>query len=192
MAYSSEYYKAYYQKNKERKKATNKEWEKKNRERLKEYNRLKAKRLRKENPERFKMASKKWEENNPEKILLKAARNRAKLKGLDFDIDLEDIVIPTHCPLLNIELVRKKCGQGPKDCSPSLDRIDNTKGYVKNNVWVISAMANRIKTNATNDQIILLARNLEKIFGNNLPTVRKLMGKEPLNEEAGKDKKGDA
>lgn len=36
-----------------------------------------------------------------------------------------------------------------EDGSPSLDRVDNTRGYVPGNVLVISWKANQIKSNAT-------------------------------------------
>ena len=35
-----------------------------------------------------------------------------------------------------------------KSNSPSIDRLDNTKGYVKGNVWVISTLANNMKNSA--------------------------------------------
>ena len=38
---------------------------------------------------------------------------------------------------------------GFRETSPSLDRIDSTKGYTKNNVQIISWKANRIKAYAT-------------------------------------------
>jgi hypothetical protein len=48
------------------------------------------------------------------------------------------------------------------DNSPSLDRIDTSKGYVKGNVWVISWRANKLKSDATLaelESIVLALRN---------------------------------
>ncbi len=39
------------------------------------------------------------------------------------------------------------------DASPSLDRLEPTRGYVKGNVAVISYRANRIKTDATAEEL---------------------------------------
>ena len=79
-----------------------------------------------------------------ERILWRSAKNRAKDKNIEFDISYEDIIIPNVCPILGINIYRdatKNC-----DNSPSLDRIDNSKGYVKGNVCVISNRANIIKS----------------------------------------------
>jgi len=78
-----------------------------------------------------------------EQVLLRGARNRAEKKGMEFNISLTDIVIPKICPVLGIEIYR----DAPKNSynSPSLDRIDNTKGYTKDNICVISNKANVIK-----------------------------------------------
>lgn len=78
----------------------------------------------------------------PEKYLLTIAKSRAKMKGLVFDITLDDIEIPLVCPVLKIPLFRGVVGNAN---SPSLDRIDNSKGYIKGNVAVISQKANTIK-----------------------------------------------
>lgn len=79
-----------------------------------------------------------------EKVILGKAKQRAKEKGWDFNLTLDDIVIPEMCPVLGIPIYRdlKKL----VDNSPTLDRIDNTKGYVKGNVCVISHRANVIKS----------------------------------------------
>ena len=90
------------------------------------------------------------------KMLLRA-KNRAKLKELEFNLTAEDIVIPTHCPILGIELVNKKGKPGGAPNSPALDRIDNSKGYIKGNVRVISHLANMMKSSATEDQLIKFA-----------------------------------
>jgi hypothetical protein len=163
MAYDPDYHREYYQRNKERKREQGRLWEMRNRDKVRSYAKNRRDRLIKENPQKLREAQKKWEDNNPEKILLKSAKNRAKQRGLEFNIELEDIVIPDFCPLLEIKLVKRVAGHGPKDSSPSLDRIDSSKGYIKGNVWVISALANRIKTNATPEQIITVANNLQKL-----------------------------
>lgn len=77
------------------------------------------------------------------------AKHRAKKKGLEFSIDLEDIVIPDICPVLGIPLDRRDMQH-----SPSLDRFDSSKGYTKDNICVISFRANSIKQDATFDEIM--------------------------------------
>lgn len=77
---------------------------------------------------------------HPEKFLWRSAKGRARRKDLDFNIDISDINIPDVCPILNIKLERFN----PKT-APSLDRVDNSKGYIKNNVRVISNRANIMK-----------------------------------------------
>lgn len=107
--------------------------------------------------------------NNQEGYLLTSARQRAKRKGLEFDLDIEDIFIPTKCPLLGIKLVMS--GNPSHYNSPSLDRIDPMKGYIKGNVWVISKRANSIKTNASLDEIEMVAFELQNKLvceGNNV------------------------
>lgn len=97
-----------------------------------------------------------------EKRLLYNAKNRAKEQGFSFDLTLEDIVIPESCPLLDIKLERNTGGKSASDFSPSLDRIDSSKGYIKGNVWVISYRANKIKNNATPQELLQIASKLIK------------------------------
>jgi hypothetical protein len=102
-----------------------------------------------------------WFRNNPEAMMVYAAKLRAKQKGLPFDLTTADITIPTHCPVLGIPLFRK-VGKGHNANSPSLDRVDPAKGYVRGNVVVISMLANRIKSDATYEQILAVGRWLEQ------------------------------
>jgi hypothetical protein len=85
-----------------------------------------------------------------------SAKKRAKRKGLEFTIDKADVVIPTHCPITGLEIVINKgrCGKN----SPSLDRIDNSKGYIPGNVAVISNHANHCKSNLSVEEINRLCR----------------------------------
>lgn len=85
----------------------------------------------------------------PEKLLLK--RLRGRVSGLE--LDPEDLIIPELCPLLGIPLKVYTGKRGAHKDSASVDRIDNTKGYVKGNVWVISHQANTMKSGATKQQL---------------------------------------
>lgn len=93
--------------------------------------------------------------------LLFGARERASRLQLECSIKMEDIYIPLFCPLLKIPL---RAGDGKVNfASPTLDRIDAAKGYVKDNIWVISHKANRIKSNATPEEIQLVASGLSGV-----------------------------
>jgi|688.fasta_scaffold192409_5 hypothetical protein len=89
------------------------------------------------------------------------AKYRAKQKGLDFTIEQKDIIIPDKCPLLGIPLECHRGKGSQQGNSPSLDRIDPTKGYIKGNVWVISNRANTLKNDATLQELELLVENLK-------------------------------
>ena len=102
---------------------------------------------------------KKYRERHPEQDLYSSARQRAKKKGIPFNIDRTDIVIPEFCPILGIKLVPKTGqGFGPGSASPSVDRIVPELGYVKGNIRVISALANCMKSSATDEQLRIFAK----------------------------------
>lgn len=98
------------------------------------------------------------------------ARSRAKKFNLPIDIKAIDISIPEYCPILGIKLDRYGA-LGNKDLKPSLDRIIPGKGYVKDNVWVISMRANRIKSDASIQELeLILDKTKEKIDGAEVKT----------------------
>jgi hypothetical protein len=81
-------------------------------------------------------------------------KNSAKRRGIEFDLKFEDLAllsIPVTCPALGIPL--KKARGRRTDNSPSVDRIDSTKGYLPDNIVVVSWRANKIKSNATLDEL---------------------------------------
>lgn len=93
----------------------------------------------------------KWRNNNIEKAMLSRARSRAKNSNLEFNLTIEDIRIPEICPVLGIVL-EKSCGIAC-DNSPSIDRIDSKSGYTKDNIVFISYKANRMKNDASLQEI---------------------------------------
>ncbi len=80
-------------------------------------------------------ATKRWRHANRLRRLLSSVKARAKRKRLPFDLVLADLVIPSECPVLGIPLFFSS-KKGPN--TPSVDRIDNLKGYTKGNVLIVS------------------------------------------------------
>lgn len=93
--------------------------------------------------------------------LIRSAKQRATRDGLEFTITAEDFEIPEFCPYLLIPI--KRCPGVPCSTSPSLDRIDNSRGYVPGNVQVLSYAANSMKRDATNDQLMTFATNVIRL-----------------------------
>lgn len=88
------------------------------------------------------------------KELLNNLKSSAKKRGIYFDLslsDLNNLSFPITCPILGIEL--KFNSDKMADNSYSIDRIDSQKGYVIDNLIVISAKANRLKNNGTLEEI---------------------------------------
>jgi hypothetical protein len=100
--------------------------------------------------------SKEWARNEPLSAkIFRETRGRARREGIAFTIEIGDITIPERCPVLGILL--EKRGERRTDASPSIDRIDATRGYVKGNVAIISWRANRIKADATAEDLKLIS-----------------------------------
>ena len=86
------------------------------------------------------------------------AYGRAIKKGIKFNLPTyKDLPkCPLNCPILEIPLIvgsDKNSNGGGTDNSPTLDRIDNNKGYIKGNIQIISRKANQMKSNANFEEI---------------------------------------
>jgi hypothetical protein len=105
-------------------------------------------------------------------------RKRAKDKKLDFDIDTDHLIsiYPPNkkCPVFNIPFLKNIAPAINKDFAASIDRIDNNKGYTKDNVCWMSYRANRLKNDMTFMEIkrlykfmsdCQLQKNSAKMFG---------------------------
>ena len=110
---------------------------------------------------RSKKYNKKLKENDPVKYTCRqmsaSAKKRAKALGLDCGVSTDFLIsiAPTKCPVFNVEL---KYGGGEKTkWSPSLDKIDPLKGYTKDNVQIVSNLANLMMSEASMDEQIMFA-----------------------------------
>lgn len=121
-----------------------------------ERERLHPPKRQKKIPEREKIytASKKQRHiENPQIYMLCRIRARSKEKKLAFNLTKEYIAsiwpVDNKCPIFGFEFSVK--GGKVTDYSPSLDRINNNKGYVQGNVAVISFKANILKRTGSVD-----------------------------------------
>ena len=105
---------------------------------------------------------------DPVRAMIQVARARCRKKGMEFSITEADVFIPEFCPVLGIPLTAGLgfgCGHGLaiRDTRASLDRIDNSKGYISGNVVVVSYRANRIKSDANVSELLKIARFYAKL-----------------------------
>lgn len=78
-----------------------------------------------------------------------------------FDLVFEDIEWPTHCPILKIEL-DYSLNKRAKFNTPSFDKVIPSKGYVRGNVYIISAKANFLKNNSSYEEVCAIRTYMKK------------------------------
>lgn len=111
------------------------------------------------------LRTKAWHRNNPARSYCLAAKRRAKTKGVPFDLEPEDIIFPDICPVLGIPILFSS-ERVRTDNTPSIDRIVPELGYVKGNIEVVSWRANRLKNNASFEEIEKLYNYMKKFLTN--------------------------
>lgn len=98
--------------------------------------------------------------------IIRNIKGNAKRRDIEFNITYKDFTLPEYCPLLNLRLkYRGEDGFNDNDRA-TLDRIDNTKGYIPGNVWILSRLANTMKNEATNEQLHLFCQNMLSMLEN--------------------------
>lgn len=96
--------------------------------------------------------------------LVNRLKSKCQKDAIPFDLTADDVIVPTHCPVLGIALeFGKSDGEKWRDNSPSVDRIVPALGYVKGNIIVVSYRANRIKNDATIEELGKIARFYESL-----------------------------
>ncbi len=97
-------------------------------------------------------------------MLLNNIRWRCKKSGIPFDLELADFLPPPAvCPVFGTTLnygPKERKGYSPD--SPSFDRMEPAKGYVKGNVQIISNRANTMKNNGTLEELRAVVAYMER------------------------------
>lgn len=104
-----------------------------------------------------------WHNKRPLYAAVKRAKQRAKLKGLEFNLDDRLLFAPEFCPVLGLKL-RYGVGHTIGGDSPSLDRIRPGGDYTMGNVRVISHRANTIKSDATIEELAAVLADLKNLL----------------------------
>lgn len=107
-------------------------------------------------------------DKSPRHRLLISSKNGARFRKLVHTLTVEDIRTPKYCPILGIRLdySRSKLGRGKvKSNAATIDRIDSSKGYTKENTHTISWIANRLKGNFTKEELLRFARGILRMYG---------------------------
>ena len=100
--------------------------------------------------------------SNPCSYMLRTKRNECKKFGIEFSLELSDLSpLPKVCPVLGLTLNYIVTSGRPEDNSPSIDRVNNSFGYVHGNVQVISNRANRLKSDGTREEHLKIAGYME-------------------------------
>lgn len=98
------------------------------------------------------------------KLIWRQLKASAAKRNIPFELtpsDIDTIGIPITCPVLGIPLYFHK--EKVQDDSISFDRIDSTKGYSIDNIVVVSYRANKLKSNATLDEMRKIVTFYENI-----------------------------
>jgi hypothetical protein len=93
---------------------------------------------------------------------IKAKKSQRGHVMVDPNLKPEDIIVNEYCPFFNtkIDFTSKKGGLTKNKYS--IDRIDNSKMYMKGNIWVISRFANAMKNDSTLHELKTFSVNIIK------------------------------
>ena len=125
---------------------------------------------RRKNPERTLELSRKYQAERRKdfnyrlQMLITASKQRATIKNIEHNITVEDLkeIYPKDgcCPVFGVKLEFGNAGF--RENRPSIDKIDPTKGYTKHNIQILSWRANRLKADATVQELEMLLAYLKQ------------------------------
>lgn len=94
-------------------------------------------------------------------------KHSAKAKELEFDVSIEylwELFLNQNkkCVFTDEELFFNKTYKSKKEKTASLDRIDSSKGYIKDNLQWVHRDVNKLKKNFTDDRFIEICKKVAK------------------------------
>jgi len=148
-----EYYRKWYKNNSERVKLNVRKW--------KEQNPEKVKLARKKRRDKDRSMLKDWRTKNRALICVHSAKKRCMKTGMVFNLDKAWVKqnYTGYCALTGIPFIP----DGTRSpYAVSLDRIDNQKGYLKNNCRFVLFGVNTFKGSGTDNDMYFIAERLLK------------------------------
>ncbi len=125
----------------------NKKYREENREKYNQWERNNYKK----NSQQLSMNAKKWrDENGRFQMMHLSAQNRARKKKIPYELTAAIIhtclmIQNNKCALTGIEFVLTDENYQWRPFTPSIDRIDNSKGYTLDNIQLVCTMVNKAK-----------------------------------------------
>lgn len=94
-----------------------------------------------------------------------AIKERSRKFGIPCDIDAAWLEhnLPTHCPVLGIELKRRTSRGDNAPTAPTVDRLIPSLGNVRGNIHIISRRANNIKSDASAEEVLRVGQWMETL-----------------------------
>lgn len=96
--------------------------------------------------------------------IIRNIKSSAKIRNLEFNLEYTDLELPEICPILQFPLKYKGEGKSQSFDYATVDRIDNTKGYIKGNVIIVSRLANAMKNEASFEQLKTFFYNMNNLI----------------------------
>lgn len=96
--------------------------------------------------------------------IVRKSRERAKLKGIDFDMSTQSVLSmiaeqSRRCAVTGIEFSNAPSSRGRRiPFAPSADRIDNARGYTMDNIRIVCAIANLARGDFSDAEFLKMCR----------------------------------
>lgn len=114
--------------------------------------------------------TRKWRNRSFVNRQISNMKNRSRIIGVEYGLAKEDFpTMPLKCPVFDIDLDYAYTKRSENKAS--IDRIDNDKGYVPDNVMIMSWRANRLKNSASLKELWMFSTFWKKWIEENRPEI---------------------